>query len=72
MSTNRVPLTWMELGGLILKRWWWMALLVVPFAAMTLAVVLQNPSVADWLILLLVGGIVTDTRPGRVSSASSR
>lgn len=61
MSTNRVPLTWMEVGGLVLKRWWWMALLVVPFAAMTLAVALQNPSVADWLVLLLVGGIVIDT-----------
>lgn len=61
MSTNRAPLTWMELGGLMLKRWWWMALLVVPFAAMTLAVALQNPSVADWLVLVLVGGIVIDT-----------
>lgn len=61
MSTSRGPLTWFDVGVLILRRWWWIALLVVPFAAMALSVTLQNPSIADWMLLLLVNGIAIDT-----------
>lgn len=61
MSTSHEPLTWPDVGVLIVRRWWWIALLVMPFAAMALAAVLQTPSIADWMLVLLVIGVVIDT-----------